>query len=186
MNCAVGHFQCSSMLGGTSWLNPSQGTIYSYKTQNTACSPSQPGQTNCVLSKQSTEGWQRHCPLPVAIPVVWQQRNSSALARILLKGKIYAWHLQIHIRGCKEGAAVTWGDPCWVPGGKIHLCVPSVISVALLSPFSSFPLEGGWLFLAQRVFLGQVVQELLRSLVIMDCQQPEEGSSAQHLHCKER
>lgn len=54
-------------------------------------------------------------------------------------------------------------------------------------PLPPVPLRGGLVVSgAQRVFLGQVVQELLCSLVIMDCQQPKEGSSAQHRHCKER
>lgn len=55
---------------------------------------------------------------------------------------------QQHLRGSLLG-----------PREKNNLCVPGLISagsVALLSHFTPFPLEGGWLFLAQRVFLGQV------------------------------
>lgn len=73
------------------------------------------------------------------------------------------------------GSSSSSGDPCWVPGSKIHLCVPGVISsgpVALCPPFPHSPSIGAGCFCP---FLGQVVQGLQCSLVIMDCQQPEEG-----------
>lgn len=47
------------------------------------------------------------------------------------------------------GSSSSSGDPCWLPGSKIHLCVPGVISsgrVALLSPFSHSPSRGAGCF----------------------------------------
>lgn len=55
-----------------------------------------------------------------------------------------------------------------------------------LVPLDPIPPRGGLVVSGTEGLPGAGLQELLCSLVIMDCQQPKEGSSAQHRHCKER